>query len=446
MAATLEQIRQKMLEMAPQLGTVETPSALAAQTATVARLATGSLSAQRYVGYYMLRPDASNAANRAPRIVTNYASSTGVLTHAGAAYTDTTETDEVLELHRHNPQKLDSAIAYAVSTIRVLDIDMLPTVPNKSEYSLAPFTWIQEEDDVLAVGYRNSPVVSRNRGFEKWSAGGFADHWTIAGASASLARTSTTPTGTYGATLTRAGADVTLTQTVTLLETGVSADSLRGQTLVLVLRVAASTANQVRAAVADGTQTVTTSYHSGGGAYEELTATITVDNDATTLTIQIQVNTSDGAASIDQCYLAWASAVNDSLRRDHYRNALLNRDEWEFGDAPLSLRLPARGRGGQYIVYSQRPISGFIASRIAGGTADGDSVDVLVDTAAIASLARLYRGLMSQRDENTTRYQQLAGYWEKQREIAQEKLLRIPGAPARDFGISFMPPMLAPTR
>jgi hypothetical protein len=86
----------------------------------------------------------------------------------------------------------------------------------------------------------------------------------------------------------------------------------------------------------------------------------------------------------------------------------------------------------------------FSASKIAAGTADADEVDVPTDTAAVAALARFYRELASASNENTTRYQQLFGRWEAERERMQIKLLQIPGRPARSFGINFIPPALAP--
>ena len=446
--ATLKQIRQKMLEMAPELGSVETPASGSATTVVVSRLASGTLSAQKYANRWLLRPDASGAsaaADRAARIVTNFASSTGTLTHAGANYVDQTFTSEDLEIHTYDPQRLDRAIAYAVGTIRALDMDLLACVPNKQDYDLGAFSWIQEEDDILGVGHRGSPVLSRNRGFEKWAEmyTPTLDHWTLAGSAATLARSSSPRTGKYAATITRAGTNVTLTQTVGLMDTGASGDSLRGQACTLVLVSKSSTANHVRAAVADGTQTVTTDYHSGSGAWEEDSNTITIASTATTLTIQIQVNTSDAAADVDDCYLMLGGS-HDTARRDFYPVSLLNRDEWEWADTRPSLRLPARGRKGQYVVYSARPVPTFQASDIAGGLADADTVDVPVDTAAIAALARFYRGLAGHRNENTTREGSLAAYWEQQRQMAQAKMLVLPGRPPRSFGINVQLPVMAP--
>lgn len=440
--ATLKAIRQLMLQMAPELGSVETPASGSATTIVVARLASGTLSPQTYAGRWLLRPDAASAADRAGRLVTNYASSTGTLTHAGANYSDTTFTGESLEIHRFDPQRIDRAIAYAVRTIRLLDVDISPTTSHKVDYELFPFEWVQEPDDLLAIGHNGNPVMSRNRGFEKWNTyATLLDHWTLAGAAGTMARASGVPTGKYGVTITRAGTNVTLTQTIGLLDTGVDADSVRSETLTLVLRGVSSTASHLRAAVADGTQTVTTSYHTGGGGYEELTVEITVAATATTLTIQVQVNTTDAAATVDQCYLV-RGAISDTIRRDIYHTEYLRPDDWEWGTT--NVRLPERGKKSQYVFFSARPVSGFSTDRIAAGTADSDEVDVPADTAAIAALARFYRGLSSRSNEVTTRYQQLAGYWEMERQKAQEKLLTLPGEPNPGFGLQWRPAVLAP--
>jgi hypothetical protein len=144
----------------------------------------------------------------------------------------------------------------------------------------------------------------------KWTAGAAAapDDWTLAGASASIAR----ETGAtnrkkwpYSAAVTRAGADATLSQSL--------ADETPHQgRYVTALAWVKTTANEVRLEIADGVGSTAGAGHTGGGAFELLTVEALIDPAASEVTARLAVRTSDGTAYVDCLALLpgrWGAAL-----------------------------------------------------------------------------------------------------------------------------------------
>jgi hypothetical protein len=405
---TLAEIRQRILRHDASLGRVETIASLTTSEVTVDALATGSIGAGKFSGKWILRPSAASTADRL-RITAEdgYNAALGSLRHAGQNYADTTATSEVVEIHEHEPFLLDNAVQSALSGTRFLDRSILPTRAS-DHYSLSGLSWIAEPSDISSVTRHAIPLLNNNRGFEKWNgystAGALVpDNWTIGGSGATFARSTTTRTGAYSLSVTRAGTNATFSFTIPVLDTGVDEDSLRGDVLTVVLVGRSGQANSLIVAVAsekaDGTviSTSTSDAHTGGGGWEELSVehTVSATADRLTVTGTLQV---DETALIDECYLVRGS-LTDDIRRNNQRGGYRVRGyTFEQGQPPL-LRAGAGARGGILVIETQRPYATFVQSRINAGTADADSTDAPLDLIAYGALFRLYEDLPESMDQ-----------------------------------------------
>lgn len=121
--------------------------------------------------------------------------------------------------------------------------------------------------------------------------------WTLAGTGAAVAQETGGPNlnglGPYAAKVTYGSAAATLSRDV--LSTSTMLTYFRGKTISVGIGVKTSTASQTRVEIADGVGSSYSSYHTGGGAYEWLTATRTLDATATKMTVSWRVETSGSA-------------------------------------------------------------------------------------------------------------------------------------------------------
>lgn len=116
--------------------------------------------------------------------------------------------------------------------------------------------------------------------------------------------------------------------------------SLKGQTVDFAIRVRTATASACKAAITtDGTGGTTTlsSFHTGGGAFETLSASVAVPTDATTLTVKVTFAASCTA------YLDNATLVIGSTAQTYY--PLTPAEEWERCQRYYEVL----GGGGSYI-------------------------------------------------------------------------------------------------
>jgi hypothetical protein len=419
---TLKAIRQRILKIDSSLGRVEAITALATGSVTAAALAVGTVGAGKFSTKWLLRPEAALNGSGVPvdrlRLSTasGYTASTGLIAHAGANYTDTTITGESLEIHEHEPYLLDNAICAALRGTRFLDYSTIPTQQN-DRYSLESLSWIVEPSDIVKVEKYNIPVLNNNRGFEKWntySAGSLRpDGFTLAGSSATFARSSTSRTGAYSLSVTRAGTDATVSFTIPVLDTGVSEDSIRGEKVTAVCVGRSGQANSLIVTIdsqkSDGTSILSedSSAHTGGGSWEELTKEHTVSATADQVVITATVNV-DETALIDELYVCLGT-LDDNTRRNGLRNGHRVRGyKFEQGQPPV-LYVSAGGRGAVLLVQSQRPYEQFTQSRIDAGTADADETDAPLDLIAYGALYRLFEDLPENPDQarKTFKYERI---------------------------------------
>lgn len=390
---TLAQFRQRMLQLDPDLGRVENIASLNSDgfAAVVTRLAVGSIGSGKFADQWLLRPEAASQPADRLRFIDDYNSRTGELFHEGTAYSDVTATDEEVEIHTLEPGGLDEAIQFALRNTRFRDEHVIAARAD-GRYYLHDLAWLDEPSDILRVGRRANPVLTPNRHFEKWfgyDSGGLLvpDRWTLAGSGATFVRSTIARRGQFSLGVTAGGgASATVSFTVGLLDTGVSADTLRGQTVTGVLVLSSDDAGTT-VSVTDDVDTTSSSFNTGDGTWEELTAQHVINAAATTLTLKALVSPAD-VIKLQELYLAFGS-LNDDIRRDAHRTA------WEDARpryeqlSPLLLN-SFRGRGGQVVIETARPYPEFTASRVLAGTADADEHDAPLDLIAYGALARLY--------------------------------------------------------
>ena len=405
---TLTEVRQSCLWQEPMLGRVFPIASLAAQTITISALATGTTTARLYKQKWLLRPDTSTVADRL-RISSDYASSTGVITQAGAAYADTTATSESVEIHEYDPYRLETAIQEALSSTTRVDESILQGRAD-GIYDFSLLSWIKQPSDVALVGVRGSPVLTGNRKFGQWgtvsTAGALQpDRWTLAGSGATFARSTTSRNGPYSLKVTRDGTDATVGQTIQVVTSNTSNSTLRASkgtgVVVAMTTVASNLRVRVTSEEVGGTvlSTSYSSYHTGSGAWEELSIEHTID-DAADIVRGVAISEADGASYLDDLYLT-TDELGDGQRLDRYPT-----DWWrgykDFTQNPMLLWAPDAGRqmNAELIVRSLRKYPTFDAARVLAGSADDDTTDCPLELLKYRALARFFRGLARDTEGN----------------------------------------------
>ena len=408
---TLSSARQTALRRGPSdLGRVYDIASGSTTTVVVTALATGGFSPQRWVDHFLLRPDCASAADRVRRC-TNFASSSGTLTHTNN-YSDTTFTSEKVELHKFDPYLFDNALNNALGQIRRLQVEEVPVTTNTGRVYLHDLPLLKHTREIERIEWSTSPQLSRNRYFDRYnsySSGVLVpDYWSVSGSGATMARTTTNARRKYALGVTRATNNVTVTQSVGLLSADVSTADLAGETVTVVLVGLASDANLLRIGVDDGVTQTYSDYHTGGGTYEELTKEVTLSSSATKCDVIIEVNGADATAYIDQAYLIFGQ-MSDNVRFDSWSKELVYRREYnQTTDFPTYLTPRARG---MYLISVERQYPQFDQTRIDAGTADDDETDAPELILAIGGIANLYEKLSQVENADTQKEAITAGFF-----------------------------------
>lgn len=394
----------------PVFGVQYPITSLAVKSIVSNQLLYGGVGPGKFSECWYWRPDTASAADRV-RLGTSFTSATGTLIHAGTDYADTTATGESVFIcnPEWEPENIAKAIDLTIRSLRHYDRTPIPTKRGDQTYWLSDFAWLKQPSDIVKITQTNRPQIGRNPSFEKWSmgTGGIVtpDDWTLAGAAATMARSTTqNRQGQYTVAITRAGTNCTLLQTPGLLDNGVSSNNgLIGETLTVWGRVYATVATQARLTVLDGTQTLYSSYHTGGSAIEALSKSITVAAAATTLQFGIAVESDNAVVYVDKLRLLRTSSVDDTMINDAYdlNEMTLDRDSYKFDQGVLRFFASSPGLGRQWIIHSNRPYSAFDQTRLNAGTADLDVSDAPLETVAIGTAWRLFKGRYGEDDQRT---------------------------------------------
>ena len=388
------------------LGRVVPLTGAAAQTITsLSALGFGGLSEQAYAQKWMWRPQAATAAGADNiRYSDSFTPSTGVVTHSGTAYTDTTATSESCILTPFYPGSWRDAINLAVTKTREMDFSEIPVRKGLEKYSIFDLDWIEQPSWIRNVWWTSSPILVRNRFLQKYhtanSSGSLAvpDFFTLTGASATVARSTTTRwRDRWTSVLTRAGTDCRLGQSFsTLFRTGVLNDGVEGESVVAWAVVNCGTASRSRVRLyEEGSAVASSSFHSGDSTWDELSTTYTdVSTDfLTSMEVAVTVETGDVPATIGEIGLAYGTAMDDAIRRGNYEKHPVAKTAYSFEQGgPLQIDLPQMGNRSQFIIESERPFPAFDATRLLSGAADTDETDAPLTTVATGTIFYLFRG------------------------------------------------------
>lgn len=447
---TLQAYREQMLTRQNDpagFGRVENITALAAQSATCASLAFGTIASTKYLNKWMVRPTAALVGGVAVdrvRMCSAATTSSGLLTHAGTAYADTTVGTEVLEILEYEPALLDASINTALQRLRRRDVEIIPT-SGTGKYWLGQLSWINEPGDVAMVKYRPCSVLSRNRFFQKWNiatpgtaaATALPDWWVLSGASATSARVTANvyQPGQYGCQIVAGGAAAAvMTQTVGLLSDGVSTDTLAGKIVTIILVGRATAASKLRGFYSDdgGTTKQYTPYHTGDSTQQDLPLQVTISTTASNPVFGWETAIS-ATTSVSQCYLTYG-AISAGVRLDDTASMEIEK-QWDqtAGPGAMVLRVPNYGMGGQIEIHSKRNYPTL--------TLDSDTADAPLVHIATGALFLLYQGLASTAGEDDTRYTKLAQHWQQRYSLLAGKHYNDEFG---DIGVNFPPKQLTP--
>jgi len=400
---TLWDVAKEMTYRAPgddAIGRVAAITSLTTLTAVSSALAFGGNSENRYAQQWVWRGDTTTVADKT-RYSDSFAPATGTLTHSGTNYSDTTATDESMLIGPHEPHLVREAIDLTVRQLRRLDRTELPTRQGVNRYFIGDLDWIESPEDIVKVSWCDSPLLTRNRYIVKRNSVDTAgalipDNWTLANAAtgSGYSTAQTWKELPYSYLLERSTTDATMTQTISLLDAGISGESIRGETVTAFARVWSDTASKVRIQILESGSVVdSSSYHTGGSGWEELTVSYTILTTATSLSMRASVEVDAGNAYIGEMGAAIETTMTDAIRRDNYIEYDLPRDQFHYDqNGVLSILVPPRGKKGQWIVYSKRPYPGFDSARLISGAADADSTDAPLVTVACGAIARLFKG------------------------------------------------------
>ena len=308
----------------------------------------------------LLMPDAATAADQI-RVITDWTGLTGTATFGTRA--DTTYTSEtyivlpkgtytVLELR----DTIDKALRDTRRTLRMI----IPTARDRRRYPLAAVTWLRNARDVDGVQLRASPNLIDNEDFARWHNGTTSapDGWTLAGSGATIARGATFPSyGAYTAQVTRVANDATLTQDVPYYLAKQLIDDLA--TVAIKVRCTATVASRVRVGINNGVSTTYSSYHSGDGEPEDLTASLTLTAAASRVQIVLSVDTGDTMGDFDMAVLVEDSAVPDALwfagSESMFERDLTYNIENAGSGVPVLVLACEQSRRQQLVIVSRRP-------------------------------------------------------------------------------------------
>jgi hypothetical protein len=176
-----------------------------------------------------------------------------------------------------------------------------------------------DEDVVIAMRPEADTVqheeacLIANGNFEVWSNGTntIPDGWKKNGVGSSISRDAVNfYSGLYSASITRSGAHVFFRFSIPGFA------YYQGKDITAGAWVKASVATQVRVAIQDGTGGSAGSFHSGGGDWEFLTVTRTVNGSATALQFDLQI-IADGTINVDGAVMVEGTSVASTDPADY---------------------------------------------------------------------------------------------------------------------------------
>lgn len=351
--ATLIQTVARM--MGAQVGTI---GASTTTTAILPGLIDTTGDDQAYVNARIIFPEAPNEASR-QTLITAWDDSIGQATYL-------TRTDSKLEayivmdrrdyVYSEFKEALDDALEISRRSYR----QVIPAIPGERFYSLGSLDWLEGAGDVDQVFLSESPNMLQNESYSLWDNGVALapDGWALAGVGATVAQTTATQRGSYAATVTRVGADATLSQPLpSALVQYLTRSGIALQTLRAGAWVTATVASRARVGIYDGVTTTWSDYHTGSGTPEWLEASLPLTATMTTLQMVDSVDTGNTSATFSGAvFVPGASAISTTLKNsgsDAYREYQVPKITRNVGGAPM-VELQSPSGAGQVVVYCRR--------------------------------------------------------------------------------------------
>ena len=265
------------------------------------------------------------------RRVTDYAQSTGTLTHLGANYAGgDSPSFELTPLDPTEVQNLYNEareIVYPeISMVR--DLETVVTGNRQHTYTL-PST-IRKVDRVYLGNRRNANSGDNlllNGDFEDWDSDslspGSQNNWTLAGSGSTFNKEAETfyPKnyavlhGNNSGRLAVAGTNTTLVQTFTPASSSYTTLPTEGQEVNLSAWVYCNTASRVKLYI----ETAVGSFH-GGTGWELMKASATLAHNATTAVVGVHVTASNVAAYIDEIWMTIGQSEMTDVPYNELRN------------------------------------------------------------------------------------------------------------------------------
>ena len=265
------------------------------------------------------------------RRVTDYAQSTGTLTHLGANYAGgDSPSFELTPLDPTEVQNLYNEareIVYPeISMVR--DLETIITGNRQHTYTL-PST-IRKVDRVYLGNRRNANSGDNlllNGDFEDWDSDslspGSQNNWTLAGSGSTFNKEAETfyPKnyavlhGNNSGRLAVAGTNTTLVQTFTPASSSYTTLPTEGQEVNLSAWVYCNTASRVKLYI----ETAVGSFH-GGTGWELMKASATLAHNATTAVVGVHVTASNVAAYIDEIWMTIGQSEMTDVPYNELRN------------------------------------------------------------------------------------------------------------------------------
>lgn len=363
-------------------------------TATTAVLSTvlGNLADDALNDDLLVMPDAATAADQ-ERLVTDFVGSSGTATFATRA--DTTYTSETYFTIPRGTWTLDqirAAMNFVLGDTKRTYRYVVPTEDAAYQYPLTGLSWLRNAEDVDGVYSRPAPGLLHNFNFAYWQNGTALapDGFTLAGAAGTVARASTfAQFGPYAVTITRAGTDVTLSQTLPYALARQLIDARA--TVGIAVPCRATVASRAFGYIFDGTTTTLTSAHTGGSNIETLATSYVLTSAATEVTFGVTVRTGDTSATFAALFAVEGSSVPPDFTNAGERGYLLrpagDAQLWNIGNGVPMLAMPRLyGRKQQLVVLSRRPYATLSSD---AGTTEADSDLIVAGT--LCHLAMQYK-------------------------------------------------------
>lgn len=379
---------------------VGTISSGTASTAVLGGLINSTGDDSSYNGWRLLMPEATAEVDK-EKFIDIWEDAPG-RAHFAARVTDPSLTGELYIVSPREDFSLTEyrdALNVALRETKRTYRYAIALAPNQRVVPLTPLTWMTGTGDLDAAWMTDNPNLLHNSDFGLWTAGDAAapDGWTLAGSGATVARVSTGTHSPYGASLTRATNNATLTQSIPipLRQYLTRSSGAPLTTLQAAAWVMSDTASIARIGISNGSSTTYSSYHTGVDDVPQLlTVSYTPTATDTDLSLALSVDTTDGEATFLFAGLVPGTAFPTALRDDGdsaYREHEVAYSKRNIGGVP-AVELLSSAAGYQLVTYTRRSFPEM--------TADTDEVD---DQYARALEAGLLAKLLQVRKPNQDR-------------------------------------------